>query len=414
MDLKLGNQNGIAGTGTASLFDIHPVSDPGQNTAASSGFIVDAEAGSTLFVFEDPKPGEYTVTPAVESVALTGVGAPVTPEMVTIIAVDGYGQTIGFFMALLKAVSETDARSKTHTLHVPGPRSETVAFTPQDRDFDGAPCVKLVDSESYARFEADGDLFVSLRILNESETAMTKAPVRIYYNHRTEKNLLAEAQTTQEAMSYSDVHFTIAFENMVDLQTPADESATIVYDIETDDQEEHLTYDNAGVMAVENTADFRAAKEAFFETAILLNLDRGWNLVGDAVREQDIFRELTHGTIYSHDGSDMRKDVQNTDRGGGYFVYLPRDTNIALTGTPIAPDFSGAGDNKWELMGTGVDIYNTLSDDYEISFDAMTYTPGKQCDCVYALERGDDGEAKWEKNPAIIEAGSGFWCVKEQ
>ena len=90
----------------------------------------------------------------------------------------------------------------------------SAAFTPQGEAFVGAPCVKLVDCESYAAFKPNGDLFIRLRILNESETAMTNAPVRIYYNHRNEENLLAKFQASQDGLSYSDVHLTIPAEHL--------------------------------------------------------------------------------------------------------------------------------------------------------------------------------------------------------
>jgi len=318
-----------------------------------------------------------------------------------------------FSIELLKEATTTDDSGKTHALNLPGLRSETTAFTPQGQAFAGSPCVKLVDCESFAKFDENGDLFIRLRILNESKTAMIQAPVRIYYNHRNEDSLLAEFHMALEGLSYSDVHAVIPFEHISAIETSDSNTPSIVYDIETDDQNEHLTYDNEGIIEIDNVADFLAAKAALNETPILLHLKQGWNLVADAIAEDDIFDKLPSGNIYSHDGTNIQENVKNISRGGGYFVYLPKDANIVLTGTPLVPDFDNLNSNKWQLMGTGVDIYNTLSKSVTIPPDSHTYTPGEPFDRIFVLQRTHDGETQWVMNPAVIEAGSGFWCIKE-
>lgn len=40
--------------------------------------------------------------------------------------------------------------------------------------FTGSPCVKVVNYESYARFDRSGDLSIRMRVLNESETPMNE------------------------------------------------------------------------------------------------------------------------------------------------------------------------------------------------------------------------------------------------
>ena len=321
-------------------------------------------------------------------------------------------KTYGFSIALLKAVTITDEAGRTHTLNHAGLRSETVEFTPTGEDFVGAPCVKLVDHESYASFQSSGDLFVRMRILNESGTDMAPAPVRIYLNHRTEENLLAAFQMSQAGASFSDIHMTIPFKRLSVIKGVEDTIPSIVYDIDTAGQNEQLTYDNAGVIKIRNTEDFFSAKDGAGNPTLLLDLKKGWNLVGDAVVEEDVFDKFTGSIPYAFDGNEMQANYRSLNRGGGYFVYLPNDTHILLTGTPYIPDFEHLNRDKWQLLGTGVDIYNTLAGT-GFSTAAHTYTPGAACKNVYALERRHDGEPGWVKNPDIINAGSGFWCIKE-
>ena len=236
----------------------------------------------------------------------------------------------------------------------------------------------------------------------------------IYYNHRNKENLIAEFHASQAGLSYSDIHLTIPFEYISALKESDSDDPSIVYDIDTGDQKEHLEYDNEGLIEIENTDDFFSAKAALQGTPVLLRLKQGWNLVADAVQEEDVYEKLTPGTIYSHDGSRMRADVPNPAFGGGYFVFLPKDMNIVLTGTPVIPDFDHLNENKWQLMGTGVDVYNTLTEDEDSDSHTYTYTPGQGCGSIYVMERDPDGETQWKLNPDIIQAGSGFWCIKEQ
>ncbi len=322
------------------------------------------------------------------------------------------GKTYGFSIALLKAVNKKDDKGKTQTLDYAGLRSQTVEFTPAGDDFVGSPSVKLVDHESYASFMPNGDLFVRLRVLNESGTDMSPAPVRVYLNHRTEENLLAEFKTTQTGSSFSDIHITIPFERLNAIKGVENTIPSIVYDIDTSGQNELQTYDNAGVMEIKNTDDFLAVKASNSNPPLLLNLKKGWNLVGDAVMEDDVFDKFTDSIPYAFDGGEMKANFRNQNRGGGYFIYLPRDMHILLTGTPYVPDFEHLNTDKWQLLGTGVDIYNTLGNT-DFSPSAHTYTPGTGCKSVYALQRSSEGEPGWVENPDIINAGSGFWCIKE-
>ncbi len=322
------------------------------------------------------------------------------------------GETYGFSIALLKTVTITDSNGKTRTLDHAGLRSQTVEFTPSGEDFVGAPSVKLVDHESYASFMPNGDLFVRLRVLNESGTDMSPAPVRIYLNHRTEGNLLAEFNMPLAGSSFSDIHITIPFERLSVIKNVENKIPSIVYDIDTSGQNEMLTYDNAGVLKIKNTADFFAAKDSNVNPPLLLNLKKGWNLVGDAVMEDDVFDKFTDSIPYAYDGGEMKANFRNPNRGSGYFIYLPRDMHILLTGTPYIPEFENLNTDKWQLLGTGVDIYNTFGG-ADFSPTAHTYTPGTACKSVYSMQRRSDGEPRWVKNPDIINAGSGFWCIKE-
>jgi hypothetical protein len=137
--------------------------------------------------------------------------------------------------------------------------------------------------------------------------------------------------------------------------------------------------------------------------------------VGDSVRGDDIFYKFPVSEIYSYNGTEMLENVKNREANRGYFVYLEKDANIILEGVCQKPDFEGVQDKKWNLMGTGVDLYNSFYlSEMEKQQNFVTYTPGKECSKVFTVEADNENGIKWIENPDKIKAGSGFWCVKEQ
>lgn len=323
--------------------------------------------------------------------------------------------TYSFSLSAIKKTAETDELKRTYMLDLAGPRSRGYSFTPSSEAFEGSPCIKTVDCESFAEFENDGDLFIRLRILNESSAPMEDSSVKIYYGSRKEENLIAEFNTSLGAESFSDIHLNIPMEHIYVLDRGDDAKAYLIYQIDTDGQDEHITYDNSGIIEIRNKSSFFNARDNVSGDVLVLCLKKGWNLVGDSVRGDDIFYKFPVSEIYSYNGTEMLENVKNREANRGYFVYLEKDANIILEGVCQKPDFEGVQDKKWNLMGTGVDLYNSFYlSEMEKQQNFVTYTPGKECSKVFTVETDNENGIKWIENLDKIKAGSGFWCVKEQ
>ena len=295
---------------------------------------------------------------------------------------------------------------QNRTMHSHLSRGASLQIT---QDGLGAPNVKLVDVESYAAFDQNGDLAIRMRVLNTSTAAMKAAPVKLYYRHKSDATLIASFELALEGETYKDIELAIPFKNLDAIALERlDYPEAVVFDIDTSDQDELLAFDNFGLISVENMHYFTAVQShADTKTAnVAVTLQAGWNLVADAVWDEDIFDKIGDLDLYMYNGETIRQYLPNEARGGAYFVRAKHDQSIVVTGMPIVPDFTALEQKPWQLLGTGVDIVKSTAAGPD---DGYTYRPGEGCDRIFVL-RDNGTYPQWTANPDVIRAGEGFWC----
>ena len=70
----------------SEAFEIRPIAENASLTVHDAGFLVDADAGTTSFVLEDPQSGQYTVSLVTVPELCNRITADITPQMVTLSA----------------------------------------------------------------------------------------------------------------------------------------------------------------------------------------------------------------------------------------------------------------------------------------------------------------------------------------
>ena len=309
------------------------------------------------------------------------------------------GQSYGFSLALLD-------QNGTLSSHKSMIKSIDIGSSAE-----GSPCIKIVDHESFAKFDEQGNLEIRMRVLNESSIAMKNTPVELHYRHKTDKALIAGFSMNLDGMAYSDVHISVPFSTINAIPNlKVDHLNAVIYDIRTNAQNELLMHDNFGLISLKNMHYYTANKDRMDPTAknILINLKKGWNLLGDAVWDEDLYDKISTLDLHMYDGISIQHYLSNRNRGSAYFVYAKHDQQIVVTGLPIVPDFEHLKAVPWQLIGTGIDIKKVTSSTQP---DDVTYTPGEACNQIFVL-RHNNSYAQWYINPDVIYAGEGFWCKK--
>ena len=287
----------------------------------------------------------------------------------------------------------------------PSRLSDAVSATPLRGE--GAPDVKVIDRQSYARFDENGDLHLRLRIFNEAEAPMREANVSLYFGEYNATQPLAVFPLALAAKSFKDIEAVIPFASVDAASHRSLEGFDgLVYLIDTASQNEAVMTDNFNEIAMEGLEYFlqRQRTGGVGRATVAVKLEPGYNLVANPVLGEDLADRSAFSSLrrWGLPAPVARRDLSAMTEGmrGGdaYFVETDKPAVIYMQGVPKTPDFTSMRPG-WNLAGTG---------------EALPRAAAAACTKVFVLRR-QDGEAVWIPEPQTIRAGEGFWCyVKDE
>lgn len=152
-----------------------------------------------------------------------------------------------------------------------------------------------------------------------------------------------------------------------------------------------ITIDNSGDLYVTD-GDNRAIRKITISASVTQSLKSGWNLIGNpAMNSFDVSNKADTTAIWIYDKGEWEKNPAVIDACKGFWVNTDIDGNLTYASSGCMVDASMVTDG-WNLLCTGSPIY----------------APKEILEATTVWKYDDN----WSKNPASVDAGSGFWVER--
>ncbi len=127
-------------------------------------------------------------------------------------------------------------------------------------------------------------------------------------------------------------------------------------------------------------------------TTISINLNRGWNLIGNPSGSAFDTGTLSSNIspLFSYENGEWIKNGITIPANRGFWAYSKGSTTVEFSGEPQELDLNSVDSSNWVLLSSGKELESS-------NINGLIYT----------FESGE-----WVKNPATILPAQGFWLKK--